>query len=81
MKGTRSKFIYIVGAFIVLIILFSASNFRNILKLREDQRYYRKKIASLEKQNAELQQQLEWIKTQEDYVKFIARKRMGLVAP
>ncbi|MDA3792932.1 MAG: septum formation initiator family protein [Elusimicrobia bacterium] len=81
MSGSGSKLIYIAGAFIAAVIIFSVSNFKNIIKLKEDKDYYREKTAMLDKKNAELKQKLEWIKTEDDYVKFIARERMGLVEP
>ncbi len=81
MKGSGSKLIYIIVGAAVAVILFSISNFKNIIKLKEDENYYREKIAMLEERNATLKQNLEWIKTKEDYVKFIARQRMGLVEP
>ncbi|MBN2407263.1 MAG: septum formation initiator family protein [Elusimicrobia bacterium] len=81
MKGTGPKLIYIVLIITAVVIYLSSTNIKSILKLREEITSYEQKLSMLKKKNSEMLQEVEWIRTRDDYVKFLAKKRLGLVEP
>ncbi|MFC2062133.1 septum formation initiator family protein [Elusimicrobiota bacterium] len=81
MKGTGYKLFYIVIVIVLAAIYFSGSNIKNILRLKEKVTSYEERLAMLKKNNTDLLEELKWIKTEEDYLKFLARKKLGLVEP
>ncbi|MGM0440960.1 MAG: FtsB family cell division protein [Elusimicrobiota bacterium] len=81
MDRSYRKFIYIVVAGVAIVVLFSGSNFKTIFNLNEDINFYEKKLSMLKEENDRLEKELEWVKNEEDYIKYIARKRLGLVEP
>lgn len=81
MNKTYRKFIYLVVGGIIIVVLFSGSNFKTIFNLREEIDFYKQRLSKIEKENKKLEKELEWIENEEDYVKFIARERLGLVEP
>ncbi len=79
MDRTYRKLIYIVIGGLIVVGVFSGSNLKTIFNLKEDIDSYQDKLTMLEKENEHIRKEIEWIKTEDDYVKFIARTRLGLV--
>ena len=80
-RSISYKLIYIFLAAAVAIVYFSGSNIKNILKLKEEVVSYEKNLQMLERENERLTQELKWIESEEDYIKYLARKKLGLVEP
>lgn len=81
MKGTGSKLFYIIILIIIAVIYFSGSNIKSILKFKEDIASYEEKLDMLQEENKKIAKELKWIETQDDYIKYLAKKRLGLVEP
>jgi cell division protein FtsB len=80
-KKTSYKLIYIFLALAAAAVYFSSSNIKNILNLKQRVSSYEEKLEMLKKENKRLARELEWVETEEDYIKYLARKKLGLVEP
>ncbi|MFW6134090.1 MAG: FtsB family cell division protein [Elusimicrobiota bacterium] len=81
MRGVGYKLIIISFVVIGALVYFSGSNIKNILTLKNEIKTYQKKLEMLKKENKEIEKEINWIKNEEDYIKYLARKKLGLIEP
>ena len=81
MKGAGFKLVYILVIALAAVVLLSGTNIKAILKLRSEVILNEKKLARLQEKNEIMAKELKWMKSQDDYIKFVAKKNLGMVEP
>ncbi len=81
MKGIGLKLVCIIIGVIAVVLYLSGSTLKTIINLKNEVSLYEEKLVILKTYNEELFCKLKWMDTQDDYVKYIVRKRLGFVEP
>jgi len=81
MRGTFPKLIYIVILAAAAVVYLSGSNIKNILNLKKEVSFYEAKLKSIKEDNSRLEKEISWMQNNDDYVKYLAKKKLGLVEP
>jgi cell division protein FtsB len=63
------------------VLYLSGSTLKTMFNLRNDVAAHEGKLNYLKNQNDDLECKLNWLQTRDDYVKYLARKKLGLVEP
>ncbi len=79
MRGTGSKFFYILAALALVILIFSGSNLKTIFTLRARLKHYREKIEEVRKENNKLKEELRLLAENPEHAQFLARKKLGMI--
>ena len=79
--GTGYKLVYIVIGTIAAVLYLSGSTLKTIFNLKNDVISHEEKLCKLKKNNEEFTRKLEWLESRDEYVKYMARKKLGLVEP
>jgi cell division protein FtsB len=81
LKGTGFKLVYIVVFIAAAVLYLSSSTLKNIFSLKAESVAYERRLQRLKEENKDLNRKFEWVETEEDYIKFVAKDRLGLVEP
>lgn len=81
MRGTGFKLIYIIIGIIAAIVYLSGSTLKSVFNLKNEVDSCEKKLDTLKTQNIEIARELNWIESTDDYIKYLARKKLGFVEP
>ncbi|MFH1414470.1 MAG: septum formation initiator family protein [Elusimicrobiota bacterium] len=79
MKGTGLKLFYILIGIIAVVLYLSGSTLKHIFNMKNEVASYEEKLNTLKEWNGNTENELKWMETEEDYMKFIARKDLGFV--
>jgi cell division protein FtsB len=79
--GTGHKLVYIVVGTIAAVLYLSGSTLKTMFNLKSDVSSYEEKLSKLKKGNEEFACELEWLESKDEYVKYLARKKLGMVEP
>lgn len=81
MKISGYKLFYILAVTVAVVVYLSSSNIKTIFRLNKKISFYEDKLEMLKKENRQIENELKWIKTEDDYIKYLAMKKLGLVSP
>ena len=81
MKISGHKLFYILAVSVAVVVYLSASNIKTIFRLNRRISFYEDRLEMLKKENQQIENELKWIKTEDDYIKYLAMKELGLVSP
>ena len=76
------KFSFIALLFLALIVAwlgFGERGFIHLYRMEKERQTYLARIRHLEKQNQQLLEQINQLRTDEDYIESVARRELGLV--
>lgn len=81
MKISGFKFICFLTVSVILVLIFSGSTLKTIISLKEEADYFVKELNDLKNQNIKLSNEIKWIASNGEYVKYLAKKNLGLLEP
>ncbi|MFH1784687.1 MAG: septum formation initiator family protein [bacterium] len=73
--------LFVIFAVMLGILLFANKTWFRLLSLYRDASTLREEIASVKKENKELEQEIKRLETDYEYVEKIAREELGMVMP
>ncbi len=80
-KKVHRKIIILIVIVGVIIFLFANKNFQTLLILNKEIAQLKQRIAGLEGENRELNEELEAMKNDPEYFESMARRELGLIKP
>ncbi len=83
LNKTRTVFIILLALAVglALTLIYSNRGYRQLLRLKQEQKIIESANEELEEQNRKLMMQIDKIKNDPRYIEEVARKKLGLVRP
>jgi len=80
-KRVYRKILILIGIIGVVIFLFANKNFQTLLFLNKEIGELKERLTSLEEENKRLEEELQAIKNDPEYIESLAREELGLIKP
>lgn len=81
MRSSGYKVIYVLIALFASALYLSGSSLKAIFNLKNEVSFHEERLIYLKTYNKRTSQEFQWLQKEEEYIKYLARKRLGFIEP